>query len=65
MLKLYTMVVAKLQHKWGQLALTIVKIRNSHSVVFRKIYPSKSHPNLKVHINKMGLFSIIKVGMRW
>ena len=29
MLKLYTMVVTKLQHKWGQLALTIVKIETA------------------------------------
>ena len=35
--KQYTMVMTKLQHKTDQLALTIVKIRNSHSVVFFKI----------------------------
>ena len=35
--KQYTMVMTKLQHKTDQLALTIVKIRNRHSVVFFKI----------------------------
>ena len=56
MLKQYTMVVTKLQYKWGQLALIIVKIRYSHSVMFLKIKSSKSHPNLKVHINNRLLF---------
>ena len=37
MFKQYTMVTTKLQHKTDQLALTIVKIRNSHSVMFLKI----------------------------
>ena len=69
----YTMAMTKLQHKTDQLALTIVKISNIHSLVFLKIQPCiKTHAHLKkdIHFGLLfckhnGTFNIIKVNTKW